>query len=146
MMKRERVYCLAIVRFRTFLLPMAFFPNPAFARDVTLAWEATRLLNEVWHEKPKYPERYHLFRLVAHLAKYFDRYRPGAPRPDPPAEDDPRADRAAAMRAMADRDEDRLAENDRKWREEQAAIKSGTPAPEIPRAILKSVDRKGKAR
>jgi len=27
------------------------------------------LLNEVWMEKPPYSERYHLFRLVAHLAK-----------------------------------------------------------------------------
>ena len=40
MMKRERVYCLAIVSFLAFLLPMAFFPNPASARDVTLAWDA----------------------------------------------------------------------------------------------------------
>ena len=39
-MKRERVYCLAIVSFLAFLLPMAFFPNPASARDVTLAWDA----------------------------------------------------------------------------------------------------------
>ena len=36
-----------------------------------LAWEAVRLLNEVWMEKPPYSERYHLFRLVAHLAKYW---------------------------------------------------------------------------
>jgi alkylation response protein AidB-like acyl-CoA dehydrogenase len=36
-----------------------------------LAWEATRLLNEVWKERPPYSERYHLFRLVAHLAKYW---------------------------------------------------------------------------
>jgi acyl-CoA dehydrogenase len=34
-----------------------------------LAWEAVRLLNEVWMERPPYSERYHLFRLVAHLAK-----------------------------------------------------------------------------
>ena len=36
-----------------------------------LAWEAVRLLNEVWQERPPYAERYHLFRLVAHLAKYW---------------------------------------------------------------------------
>ena len=36
-----------------------------------LAWEAVRLLNEVWMERPPYSERYHLFRLVAHLAKYW---------------------------------------------------------------------------
>jgi alkylation response protein AidB-like acyl-CoA dehydrogenase len=36
-----------------------------------LAWEAVELLNEVWRETPPYSERYHLFRLVAHLAKYW---------------------------------------------------------------------------
>ena len=36
-----------------------------------LAWEAVRLLDEVWQETPRYSERYHLFRLVAHLAKYW---------------------------------------------------------------------------
>jgi acyl-CoA dehydrogenase len=36
-----------------------------------LAWEAVRLLDEVWMEKPPYSERYQLFRLVAHLAKYW---------------------------------------------------------------------------
>ncbi|MFO3795714.1 MAG: acyl-CoA dehydrogenase family protein, partial [Anaerolineales bacterium] len=36
-----------------------------------LAWEAVRLLEEVWKEKPRYSERYHLFRLLAHLAKYW---------------------------------------------------------------------------
>jgi alkylation response protein AidB-like acyl-CoA dehydrogenase len=36
-----------------------------------LAWQAARLLNEVWQEKPPYSDRYHLFRLVAHLAKYW---------------------------------------------------------------------------
>lgn len=35
-----------------------------------LAWYAARLLNEVYLEKPPYSARYHLFRLVAHLAKY----------------------------------------------------------------------------
>jgi alkylation response protein AidB-like acyl-CoA dehydrogenase len=36
-----------------------------------LAWEAARLLNEVWQERAPYSDRYHLFRLVAHLAKYW---------------------------------------------------------------------------
>jgi len=36
-----------------------------------LAWESVELLNEVWLERPPYSERYHLFRLVAHLAKYW---------------------------------------------------------------------------
>lgn len=35
-----------------------------------LAWEAVQLLRDVWQEKPSYSDRYHLFRLVAHLAKY----------------------------------------------------------------------------
>ena len=36
-----------------------------------LAWEAATLLNEVWQERPPYSDRYQLFRLVAHLAKYW---------------------------------------------------------------------------
>jgi acyl-CoA dehydrogenase len=36
-----------------------------------LAWEAVQLLDEVWHETAPYSDRYHLFRLVAHLAKYW---------------------------------------------------------------------------
>jgi alkylation response protein AidB-like acyl-CoA dehydrogenase len=36
-----------------------------------LAWESVQLLNEVWRETPPYSDRYHLFRLVAHLAKYW---------------------------------------------------------------------------
>ncbi len=36
-----------------------------------LAWESVHLLNEVWMERPPYSDRYHLFRLVAHLAKYW---------------------------------------------------------------------------
>jgi len=36
-----------------------------------LAWESVQLLNEVWMERPPYSERYQLFRLVAHLAKYW---------------------------------------------------------------------------
>jgi len=40
-------------------------------RAFALAWEAVQLLNDVWREAPRYSERYHLFRLVAHLAKYW---------------------------------------------------------------------------
>jgi acyl-CoA dehydrogenase len=36
-----------------------------------LAWEAATLLEEVWRQTPPYSERYHLFRLVAHLGKYY---------------------------------------------------------------------------
>ena len=36
-----------------------------------LAWEAVRLLDAVWMERAPHSERYHLFRLVAHLAKYW---------------------------------------------------------------------------
>jgi acyl-CoA dehydrogenase len=36
-----------------------------------LAWKAVELLNQVWQERPPYSDRYHLFRLVAHLAKYW---------------------------------------------------------------------------
>jgi alkylation response protein AidB-like acyl-CoA dehydrogenase len=36
-----------------------------------LAWESVRFLNEVWMERPPYSERYQLFRLMAHLAKYW---------------------------------------------------------------------------
>jgi acyl-CoA dehydrogenase len=36
-----------------------------------LAWKAVLLLNEVWQERRPYSDRYHLFRLVAHLAKYW---------------------------------------------------------------------------
>jgi acyl-CoA dehydrogenase len=36
-----------------------------------LAWEACRLLSEVWEERRPYSDRYHLFRLLAHLAKYW---------------------------------------------------------------------------
>jgi len=36
-----------------------------------LAWESVELLNEVWMEHAPYSDRYHLFRLVAHLAKYW---------------------------------------------------------------------------
>ncbi len=36
-----------------------------------LAWRSVELLNQAWQEKPPYSERFHLFRLVAHLAKYW---------------------------------------------------------------------------
>jgi acyl-CoA dehydrogenase len=36
-----------------------------------LAWESVRLLDQVRTEQPPYSDRYHLFRLVAHLAKYW---------------------------------------------------------------------------
>ncbi len=35
-----------------------------------LAWEAVQLLDSVWREQYPYSSRYHLFRLIAHLAKY----------------------------------------------------------------------------
>lgn len=38
---------------------------------LALAWKAVDLLDEVWMERPRYSSRYHLFRLVAHLAKYW---------------------------------------------------------------------------
>jgi len=37
----------------------------------SLAWEAAKLLDEVWRQTPPYSERYHLFRLLAHLSKYW---------------------------------------------------------------------------
>jgi acyl-CoA dehydrogenase len=36
-----------------------------------LAWYSVELLNDVWMERQPYSDRYHLFRLVAHLAKYW---------------------------------------------------------------------------
>ncbi|HWC17142.1 MAG TPA: acyl-CoA dehydrogenase family protein, partial [Terriglobales bacterium] len=36
-----------------------------------LAWKSLELLNEVWQERPPYSDRYHFFRLVTHLAKYW---------------------------------------------------------------------------
>jgi alkylation response protein AidB-like acyl-CoA dehydrogenase len=36
-----------------------------------LMWAAVSLLDEVWQETPRYSDRYQLFRLVAHLAKYW---------------------------------------------------------------------------
>jgi len=37
----------------------------------SLGWEAMQRLNEVWREKSPYSDRYQLFRLTAHLAKYW---------------------------------------------------------------------------
>jgi acyl-CoA dehydrogenase len=36
-----------------------------------LAWESVRLLDALWQERPPYSERYPLFRLLAHLAKFW---------------------------------------------------------------------------
>src|SRR5271154_245685 len=36
-----------------------------------LAWESVQLLNDVWMQRAPYSDPYHLFRLVAHLAKYW---------------------------------------------------------------------------
>lgn len=36
-----------------------------------LAWLSLELLNASWQQKPPYSDRYHLFRLVTHLAKYW---------------------------------------------------------------------------
>jgi alkylation response protein AidB-like acyl-CoA dehydrogenase len=36
-----------------------------------LAWTAVQMLDQVWQETYPYSEKYHLFRLVAHLAKYW---------------------------------------------------------------------------
>jgi len=38
---------------------------------MALACKAARLLDQVWRETPPYTDQYHLFRLLAHLAKYW---------------------------------------------------------------------------
>jgi alkylation response protein AidB-like acyl-CoA dehydrogenase len=43
----------------------------ALEAALALAWEAVRLLDQLWQATPRYPEQYHLFRLLAHLAKYW---------------------------------------------------------------------------
>jgi alkylation response protein AidB-like acyl-CoA dehydrogenase len=43
----------------------------ALRSALALAWDSVQLLNDVWMERPPYSDRYHLFRLVAHLAKYW---------------------------------------------------------------------------
>ena len=54
------------------LMRRQFEERFAQLRDArALMWEAIQLLDEVWQETPRYSDRYHLFRLVAHLAKYW---------------------------------------------------------------------------
>jgi alkylation response protein AidB-like acyl-CoA dehydrogenase len=54
------------------LLRRQFDERFALLRDArALMWEAIQLLEEVWLETPRYSDRYHFFRLVAHLAKYW---------------------------------------------------------------------------
>ncbi len=45
--------------------------SQALESALALAWESVELLNEVWRERMPYSDRYHLFRLVAHLSKYW---------------------------------------------------------------------------
>ncbi len=53
------------------LLEKQFAERRTQLRSVfALAWETVGLLNEVWRQTPPYSDRYHLFRLMAHLAKY----------------------------------------------------------------------------
>jgi len=40
-------------------------------RALALAGKAVQMLDAVWRQAPPYDEQYHLFRLVAHLAKYW---------------------------------------------------------------------------
>jgi len=54
------------------LMGRQFRERFAQLRDArALMWEAIQLLDEVWQETPRYSDRYHLFRLIAHLAKYW---------------------------------------------------------------------------
>jgi alkylation response protein AidB-like acyl-CoA dehydrogenase len=54
------------------LMRRQFDERFAQLRDArALMWEAIQLLDEVWQETPRYSDRYHLFRLIAHLAKYW---------------------------------------------------------------------------
>ena len=54
------------------LMRRQFDERLAQLRDArALMWEAIQLLDDVWQETPRYSDRYHLFRLVAHLAKYW---------------------------------------------------------------------------
>ena len=54
------------------LMRRQFEERFAQLRDArALMWEAIQLMDEVWLETPRYSDRYHLFRLVAHLAKYW---------------------------------------------------------------------------
>jgi alkylation response protein AidB-like acyl-CoA dehydrogenase len=54
------------------LLRRQFEDRCAQLRDArALMWESIKLLDEVWLETPPYSDRYHLFRLITHLAKYW---------------------------------------------------------------------------
>lgn len=54
------------------LLRHQFAEREAELHDAfALAWEAVRLLDEVWLQRPPYSDRYHHFRLLTHLAKYW---------------------------------------------------------------------------
>jgi alkylation response protein AidB-like acyl-CoA dehydrogenase len=54
------------------LMRRQFEERFAQLRDArALMQAAIELLDEVWLERPRYSDRYHLFRLVAHLAKYW---------------------------------------------------------------------------
>src|SRR5437762_4145801 len=54
------------------LMRRQFRERFAQLRDArALMWEAIQLLDEVWQETPRYTDRYHLFRLITHLAKYW---------------------------------------------------------------------------
>ena len=54
------------------LMRRQFDERFAQLRDArALMSEAIALLDEVWQETPRYSDRYHLFRLVTHLAKYW---------------------------------------------------------------------------
>jgi acyl-CoA dehydrogenase len=56
-------------RIRTSVPPHPVQPNRHV--EIELAADMVQLLNDVWMERPPYSDRYHLFRLVAHLAKYW---------------------------------------------------------------------------
>ncbi|WP_321527812.1 acyl-CoA dehydrogenase family protein [Sedimenticola selenatireducens] len=43
----------------------------ALVAAIAMAWEVVTLLDDVWRQTPPYAERYHLFRLLAHLGKYW---------------------------------------------------------------------------
>ncbi len=54
------------------LLAMQFAHRvEALQAGCALAWEAARQLDAVWREQPPYSRQYDLFRLMAHLAKYW---------------------------------------------------------------------------
>jgi alkylation response protein AidB-like acyl-CoA dehydrogenase len=54
------------------LMRRQFDERFALLRDArALMWEAIQLLDAVWLETPRYSDRYYMFRLVAHLGKYW---------------------------------------------------------------------------